>query len=239
MHAPFVYNLYTKFIINDSSKRNFKAIEETRKKLISSKLEVTPIPYGAPSRVHAHNTKVKVKSIARKGLTNPKISRLLVRLLEFNDSRQIVELGTSFGLNTLYLAQKENTQVTTFEGSKEIADIALTNFEYFEKENIKLIEGNIDTELPKFLNSRISIDFAYIDANHRFKPTMEYFNLILKRMNDNSILVLDDIYWSKEMTNAWETIKNHPQVTHTIDLYEIGVVFFKPDLVKKHYTLIF
>lgn len=239
LQAPFIYNLYTSCILKDTNKNKFKAIDKTRHKLTGSNQWVSPVNWGAPSTVHRNDQKVKVSAIAKKGLTKPKISRLLNRLIEYNNSQQIVELGTSFGLNTLYLAHNNNAQITTFEGSKDIADIALTNFEFFEKENIKLKVGNIDEELPKFTNSRISIDFAYLDANHRYQPTLEYFNLILKRMNDDSIMVLDDIYWSKEMTKAWNTIKEHPQVTHTIDLFDIGIVFFKPDLVKTHYTLMF
>lgn len=239
LQAPFVYNLYTSCIQRDSNKHDFAAIEKTRKKLLSSQLMVTPVSWGAPSTVHRNDTKIKVSSIAKKGLTKPKISRLLARLIDYTNSKQIVELGTSFGLNTLYLAHANNTRITTFEGSKEIADIALTNFEFFEKENIKLILGNIDDELPKFTDSRLHIDFAYIDANHRYKPTLKYFNLLLKRMHDDSIIVLDDIYWSKEMTQAWNDIKEHPQVTLSVDLYDVGIVFFKPDLSKAHYTLMF
>lgn len=239
LQAPFIYNLYTSYIQKDKNKDDFEAIEKIRKKLIHSNQKVNPVMWGAPSTVHRNDTKVSVSSIAKRGLTKPKISRLLNRLIEFNNSKKVVELGTSFGLNSLYMAQNSSVELTTFEGSKDIADIALTNFEFFEKENIKLITGNIDEELPKFTNARINLDFAYLDANHRYKPTISYFNQILKRMSDNSIMVLDDIYWSKEMTEAWYTIKEHPQVTHTIDLFDVGIVFFKPDLVKTHYRLMF
>lgn len=239
LQAPFIYNLYTKYIQSDDNRQDFEAIEKTRKKLQNSPLLVTPANWGATSTVHPNATKANVSVIAKKGLTKPKISRLLARLMSYNNSKQVVELGTSFGLNTLYMAQKSDSHITTFEGSKEIADIALTNFEFFERENIELITGNIDEELPRFTNSRIRIDFAYIDANHRYEPTIKYFNQLLKRMHDDSIMVLDDIYWSKEMTQAWNTIKEHPQVTHSIDLFEVGIVFFKPDLSKTHYTLMF
>ena len=239
LQAPFIYNLYTKFILNDFNKSNFELIEKTRKKLVQSNLLVSPTSWGAPSTVHTNKSKVKVSTIAKEGLTKPKISRLLARLIEYNDSKNIIELGTSFGLNTLYLANKTDSSVTTFEGSADIADIALTNFEYFKKQNIKLVTGNIDSTLPDFTNSRISIDFAYLDANHRYQPTIKYFETILKRMHDNSILVVDDIYWSKEMTKAWNEIKEHPQVTHTLDLFSVGIVFLKPDLIKTHYRLMF
>lgn len=239
LQAPFIYSLYTKYIQKDFNKIQFKSIEETRKRLLESDLKVTPTSYGATSTVHAQNKKVHVSDITKKGLTSPKVSRLLARLIDYNSSKTIVELGTSFGLNTLYLAKIDNSKVITFEASEDIADIALTNFEYFNKTNIDMIMGNIDHTLPKFLDSRISIDFAYLDANHRYEPTINYFNQIIRRMHDDSIVVLDDIYWSKEMTQAWYEIKNHSQVTHSIDLFDVGIVFFKPDLVKTNYRLMF
>jgi len=239
LQSPFIYNLYTKFIQKDFNKGQFNAIEKTRLKLLNENFLVAPANYGATSLVHPNVHKTKASTIAKKGLTAAKVSRLLARLIAFNDSKNIVELGTAFGLNALYMAQAENTNVVTFEGSKDIANVALTNFEYHAKNNIKLILGNIDKTLPVFLDARISVDFAYIDANHRYEPTIRYFEAIIKRMHKDSIVVLDDIYWSKEMTQAWEEIKAHPEVTHSIDLFSVGVVFFKPDLVKTHYRLMF
>lgn len=239
LQAPFIYNIYTKFIQSDYNKTRFEEVEKTRKNLLHSDFLVSPTTYGAESSIHPSAQKVKASTITKKGVTSPKVSRLLARLIDYCEAKTILELGTSFGLNTLYLAQNNDTTVKTFEGSKDIANVALTNFEHFQKSNIELKLGNIDDTLPSFLDARINIDFAYIDANHRYKATISYFEAIIKRMHDDSILVLDDIYWSKEMTQAWNEIKNHRQVTHSIDLYTLGIVFFKPDLVKTNYRLMF
>jgi hypothetical protein len=51
--------------------------------------------------------------------------------------------------------------------------------------------------------------------------------------------VFDDIRWSDEMTLAWEKIKNHPKVNVTIDLYSMGVVFFRKEQEKEHFVLRF
>ncbi|MCF6360567.1 MAG: class I SAM-dependent methyltransferase [Cyclobacteriaceae bacterium] len=239
LQAPFIYNFFTKYIQRDFNKGLFESIEQTRRKLLDEDYLVATVNYGAISIVHPDSQQTKVSTIAKNGLTPAKVSRLLARLIEFNDAKNIIELGTSFGLNTLYLAQKENSSVVTFEGSEDIANVALTNFEHHQKNNIELVLGNIDKTLPTFLDARIRIDFAYIDANHKYKPTIEYFESIIKRMHKGSILVLDDIYWSKEMTQAWNEIKAHPEVTHSIDLFSVGIVFFQPDLVKTNYRLMF
>jgi len=239
LQAPFIYNLYTKYIQKDFNKNHFKSIEKTRAKLLNEDFLVATVNYGATSIVHPNLQRTKVSTIAKKGLTSSKVSRLLARLIEFSGAKNIIELGTSFGLNTMYLAYKKDTSVITFEGSEDIANVAQTNFELHKKNNIELILGNINNTLPEFLNARIRIDFAYIDANHKYKPTIQYFESIIKRMHKDSILVLDDIYWSKEMTQAWNEIKEHPEVTHSIDLFSVGIVFFQPDLVKTNYRLMF
>jgi len=127
--------------------------------------------------------------------------------------------------------------VYTFEGSKALANIALTHFELFEKQNIQIIEGNIDSTLAEFLQNPKKINFALLDANHRYEPTMRYFNLLVRRFNDKSILVVDDIHWSEEMEKAWKELYQHKLVYGSIDLFRCGVLFFDPALNKQHFVL--
>ncbi len=191
---------------------------------------------GAGSR-HRNKNKKKLAEIAKNSLSPVAISKLYEHIIRYNDSKYIVELGTSMGLNTLYLAKKKDARVVTFEGSKTLGNIALTHFELFEKENIRLIEGNIDHTLPEFLQNTEKINFALLDANHRYEPTIRYFNLLTRRFNDNSIMVLDDIHWSEEMERAWKELYQHELVYGSIDLFRCGVLFFDPALNKQHFIL--
>ena len=165
------------------------------------------------------------------------LSNLYEHICNYNDSKYIVELGTSMGINTLYLANNNNKKVFTFEGSQAFIDIALTHFELFDKQNIKLIEGNIDKTLPQFLQATEKINFALIDANHRYEPTIRYFNQLARRLNEKSIVVVDDIHWSEEMEMAWKELHKHELVYGSIDLYRCGILFFDPALNKQHFIL--
>jgi predicted O-methyltransferase YrrM len=80
-----------------------------------------------------------------------------------------------------------------------------------------------------------TVDFAFIDGNHRKEPTEKYFNELLAKTNNDSILVFDDIHWSREMEAAWDTIKNSPAVTCSIDLFFIGIVFFRKEFKEKQH----
>ncbi len=52
-----------------------------------------------------------------------------------------------------------------------------------------------------------------------------------------SVFIFDDIYWSKPMSEAWAIIINHPKVTVSIDTFYWGIVFFRKEQVKEHFTV--
>jgi predicted O-methyltransferase YrrM len=239
LHSPFLYTLYTKTIQNKVDSSAFKLIEEIRKNLISSNEKISVLQLGAVSKVN-NNQERPVSAIAKRGLSSAHISKLLFALIRDYGCSNIVELGTSFGINSLYMAANQNTNVFTFEGCQNTAKVAKNSFRIMNSKNIELIEGNIDSTLPKFCKEFYDkIDLAFIDANHQYEPTLQYFELLLQKTDEHSIILIDDIYWSKGMTKAWRQIIRHPQVTATIDLYKAGIVFFKPELKKQHYRLRF
>jgi predicted O-methyltransferase YrrM len=217
---------------------NFSDLELLRERLSRNEKTLHIEEMGAGSKNSVSNTRT-VKSISNGGLTSPKYSALLYRLIKHFHMREIIELGTSLGVNTLYLAKYEATKVTTFEGSPEIANFAQSIFDQQHADNIKIIEGNIDRTLSSFLDGSIRPDLVYLDANHRHEATMRYFNTILHNKHDETIVVIDDIKWSKSMQKAWKEIILHPEVTMSIDLNKFGIVFFKPDFTKQHYVLAF
>lgn len=238
LQAPFIYELYTTVIKSDKFNGDFSDMERIRESLIRNEETLEIEELGAGSK-NSNSISRSVKSIANGGLTAPKYSALLYRLIKHFHMRQIVELGTSLGVNTLYLAKYEATKVTTFEGSPEIADVAQSIFDQQQAHNIKIIRGDIDRTLSSFLDGSIHPDLVYMDANHKYEATMKYFNTVLHNKHDETVVVIDDIKWSKSMQKAWKEIIDHPEVTMSIDLNKCGIVFFKPDFTKQHYVLAF
>jgi predicted O-methyltransferase YrrM len=166
---------------------------------------------------------------------------LFFRIAKYYDAKTIVELGTSFGISTSYLASaNSDSQVFTFEGAKNIAKIAAESFESLQLKNIELIEGDFKKTLPLIENRIEKVDLLFVDGNHRKDPTLEYFNFFLSKARNNSIFIFDDIHWSKEMEGAWKQIQAHNSVTLSIDLFFIGLAFFSTDFkVKQHFTIRF
>jgi predicted O-methyltransferase YrrM len=217
---------------------DFSEIEELRTSLLNNKETIETSTLGADSKNKSKSSRT-ISSISSGGITTPKYSALLYRIIKHFHMRHVVELGTSLGVNTLYLAKYEATKVTTFEGDPELSKLAQANFDQQQAHNVRIIEGNIDKTLSSFLDGSIRPDLVYMDANHRYDATMRYFNTILHNNHDETIVILDDIKWSSEMQKAWKTISEHPEVTMSIDLNKWGIVFFKPEFTKQHYVLAF
>jgi predicted O-methyltransferase YrrM len=241
LHSPFVFELYTRTILaEDDTFYCFEAIEHIRDLMLFSDKTLIVKDLGAGSKADNHPER-KVSDIARHAQQPPRLAQLLFRLVNEFNPFTIFDLGTSLGITTLYLAAVDSrAKVYTFEGSPEIAGLAQQNFNYLNANNIQLIEGNLDETLLPQTEKVSQIDFAFFDANHRYEPTLRYFDICLQKATPDSVFIFDDIYWSKSMQQAWQIIQNHPQVTLSIDLFYLGIIFFRKDnLEKEHFKLKF
>ena len=179
----------------------------------------------------------RISDIARFSSSPYTKTRKILSIAEFFEAKKILELGTSFGLTSLYLSTIPESKLTTFEADKSIADIARLNFQTLHRENINLIRGDLDITLAETLDKCDKIDMAFIDANHRLKPTLEYYELLLRKCHQDSVLIFDDIHYSREMEQAWNTIIDKVEVTLSIDLFDIGVIKIDPNHRKSHFIL--
>jgi predicted O-methyltransferase YrrM len=237
IHSPFVFDLYINTFYAQKQYYEFNEIEELREKLLKDTTVIEVLDFGAGSTVD-NNKKKKIKDIVRISEKPPYLAQFLFRLVNHLKPHTIFDLGTSLGLTTLYLsAPNKNSTVHTFEGCPAISSRALENFKLVNRENIILTTGNIDVTLPERLKNIKKLDFVFFDANHRYKPTMAYFTQCLKYAHEDTVFVFDDIYWSAEMKKSWQEIKNHPDVTITIDIFHMGIVFFRTKQPKQHFVL--
>jgi predicted O-methyltransferase YrrM len=240
IHSPFVFDFIKNVLRDKKEYTYYPIIEKGRKQLLKQKAEIGVEDFGAGSSTIKTNKRV-VADMAASSLKPAKYAQLLFRIVNYYQPKTILELGTSFGITTSYLAAANpNATVYTIEGSPAVAEIARKTFDRVGLKNIELTEGNFNNELPALLNKLISIDLAFIDGNHLKEPTLGYFATLLNSSTLNSILIFDDIHWSAEMEEAWAEIREHPSVTLTIDLFFIGIVFLNPDFNhKQHFSIRF
>ncbi len=239
VHSPFVFDFIKEVLEDDKFYYHFKDIEQLRTQLLDNQSIIEVEDFGAGSAVIKSN-KRKVADIAKTSLTRENFCQLLFKIVHHYKPKEIIELGTSFGVASLYLSKAApNATLQTIEGSEKIADIAQLNFDLFKASNITIHRGNINTVLPEVLEKTKRLDMIFLDGNHQKMPTIDYFEKSLPFAHAQTIFIFDDIYWSKGMSEAWETVKSHPSTTLSIDLYQFGLVFINPEFKEKqHFTLI-
>ncbi len=233
VHSPFVYKLCEEVIYNQNSYYDFIELERLRAALLNNEQEIEITDLGAGSKTFKTKLR-KIKSIAAKGISSSRQSQIFYKLINVLGLRYSIELGTSLGLNTMYLAKAcKKGQVLSLEGSANLIHVAKQLVYRHEVNNIHFIEGNFDDTFSKALELNPALDFLYIDGNHSYEATLRYFESALSYKNKHSVFVFDDIYWSKGMSKAWEMIKKNPQVTLSVDCFYFGMIFFRPEILEK------
>ncbi|KJD33385.1 methyltransferase [Tamlana nanhaiensis] len=235
VHSPFVYNLVTLCFYDKKKYPAYKIILNYKKQLLNNKNFIDVTDFGAGSKVNKQ-TKRQISEIAKYASTTNRRAKLLFRVVNYFKPNTILELGTSLGFATqaISLGHKEGN-ITTVEGCPNLSKFTASLFNTYNLKNISLITANLDTEVEKLKQN--TFDLIFFDGNHQKEATLNYFETLLNSAHNNSVFIFDDIYWSKGMTEAWETIKQHPKVTVTIDTFFWGFVFFRKEQVKEHFVI--
>lgn len=237
-HSPTLYNI-AKAIYSKVDNDFFSDIESLRAELLKDNSKIHFKEYGAGSTTTDASIKT-IAQIAKTSLSGRRQCKQLLNLIKHCQPETVIEMGTSLGIATSYMARgNTKSKIITLEGDPSVKKKAEKNFQVLGIENIEIIEGRFEDTLRPTLDRLKKIDMAFIDGNHRLHPTLAYFNTILPYTNESSIIIFDDIYWSSEMKEAWEKIKNHNNVTLTIDLFHMGIVILSRDIkIKQHFNLI-
>lgn len=239
LHSPFVYRLVDEVIYDKRHSPDYDMVEGQRDHLLIDDRFITITDLGAGSHVN-NNKQKKISDITINALKPPKLAKLLYRLARFAKPKSIIELGTCLGITTVYLQQAApSAKVYTLEGCPETAGVAKDVFKRSGLKDIDVVVGNFDDTLGGVLDKHEKLDFVYIDGNHQRDATIKYFEWCLPKVHEDTMLIFDDIYWSDGMKEAWQQIKAHPQVTATVDLFWIGLVFFKPGQAKEDFKIRF
>ncbi len=239
LHSPFVYRLVDEVIYDFPDKKVYHPIEKARKRLLNYNRYISVTDLGAGSHLN-NNRRKQISVIAKNALKPPKLAQLIYRLAADLQPETIIELGTCLGITTLYLqSAAANAKIYTLEGCPQTAAVATEVFRQEEGGNIEQLTGNFDDTLLPLINSLTKIDLVYIDGNHQKDATLRYFEWCLPKINENTLLIFDDIYWSEGMKEAWKIIKAHSQVKVTVDLFWIGLVYFKKGQAKEDFKVRF
>ena len=229
-HSPFVQSFIREVLEDDRHFYCYHWIEILSNHLKQDKTLLKVKDLGAGSRKKLSTEARSIASIMKTAVSPKWQLEFLFRLVYSIQPKTKLELGTSLGISTLYQHfANTSAQFYTLEGAEAILKVAQQNFAQVKAKGIQTILGNFDETLAPTLSKMQQLDYAFIDGNHRREATLTYFEQCLPYCHAKTVLVFDDIHWSKGMEDAWKMIQNHPKVYLSIDLFYCGLIFFQSD----------
>lgn len=239
IHSPFAFDFVTKVLNDRRQYPEYVPIEALHDRLSRDGRVLDVQDLGAGS-VSGAGVQRRVRDIVRRSAKPRRLGRLLFRMARHFRPATILELGTSLGLSSAYLAAgAPGARLYTIEGAAALAAAAGDHLRSLGLD-ARIVTGDFDEELGPLVQSTGPVDLAFIDGNHRYEPTVRYFETILGHASGRAALVFDDIHWSAEMERAWTVIRQDPRVYLTIDLFFMGFVFIREEFkVKQDFVIRF
>lgn len=232
IHSPKVYD-FIEGILERSSDVKSSSIERERTRLKKSKQVIDFKDFGKSGNLFQKN----ISDIAKGSLKPKKYARLLAQTIKHYKAKQVLELGTSLGITTAYIAQHSDVQVQTMEGDPSVAEIAKNVWNQLGLDNISCTTGAFDVTMDTLGDKKY--DVIYIDGNHKLEPTLRYFDTLKRNATESTLFIFDDIHYSAQMEQAWSSLKDNPDSSITLDLFFLGFVFLDKTLPKQNFTLRF
>jgi len=239
IHSPYLFYLVRMLFYDRHSFYCWSDIEACRRQMLLSDKVVEVEDFGTGC-----SGSRRVAAIAARSVKPAQQAQLLFRLVQFlshdkGEPLHILELGTCLGLTTAYLALPDKrNKVVTFEGSGALLAIARKNWQALGIRNLEGVEGDIGDTLSIYARARKDkVDFVFMDANHTYEATLQYYEYLRPLLHAKSIVVVDDIHADAGMYRAWRQLCAREEVTSSMDLYHYGLLFFDPHYLKRNYIL--
>ena len=238
VHSPFVYRLVNEVLNSDDGPAESELLEALRKEYLQDERPMEVKDLGAGPTIQ-RGPQRRSSEIARHSLKPARQARMLYRLARWTGAWNALELGTSFGVTSAYIAAGLRGGVlTTVEGSPEIHRVALSTFRRTGNTNITALNGAFRDVLHDLSVAGAQYDLIFMDGHHAEGPTIEYFEQCLRLAHERTAIVIDD-HWSAGMERAWARVKARPAVSVTVDLFHCGLVFLHHGQAREHFRLRF
>jgi predicted O-methyltransferase YrrM len=153
---------------------------------------------------------------------------LLYHLMRVLQPHKAIELGTCVGLSGSYIASglKANNKghLWTLEGMPDSVRVANETFSTLGlSDRVTTITGKFADTLDDAVKNG-PFNFAFIDGHHEGPATIDYFTKIRPHLAGNSVVIFDDIDWSRGMQDAWNILKSHKDARDHVAIMGWGVL---------------
>jgi predicted O-methyltransferase YrrM len=232
IHSPFVYHLITRCFYNKAHFKTYQLWDKVQQYLLSSKEYLIYNVEAKPK----FRKKQTVAQLAKDSSFSKKRARLMIRLADYLNVENALELGTGLGLTSISMAGSGKVKLKTVENNLVFSEFAQTQFEKLGLNSISCIHSNFE-KFHSELQPKEKFDLVFIHVNQSGTTTLSYFESLLIHKHNDTLFVLEGIHSSSDMEKLWKQIQNHPQVQVTIDTFQWGLVFFRKEQVKQHFVI--
>ncbi|MBN1387436.1 MAG: class I SAM-dependent methyltransferase [Bacteroidales bacterium] len=237
IHSPFVFDFINTVLRKDIPPEVMDIILKIRKYMAGSCELIKVNDLGAGSQ-YTKSSRRRLSDISRTSAIRNRYGRVLHNIAQQYDGKNILELGTSVGISTIFMAMGAPfSKIISIEGCNNLAKVAKRNIARGNIGNTDIIQGDFDTQLHAIRATGFRPSMVFVDGNHRKEPVLRYFTLLKELITDESVIIFDDINYSFEMNEAWNEIKSDLQVSVSIDIFQMGFVFFREGMVKQDFVI--
>ncbi len=224
LHSPFVYN-FADHVLYQSSDLNFEMIENQRLNMIKSR---------------SSNNKSSLSKIAANQVLDSKYGRLLQRMLAYYHPKSVLEIGNHTGIETNYILSNwaMKNQPLQFYGSVE-------NDPYFQKvkqETLSSFVSHYQSDSFQFIDSGVPqknqlIDLIVIYGDQDSQNYWKFYDQYKPHLGTQSMLVLTNIRYSNDHFMVWCQMTHLKEVTASIELFNMGILFFRTEQQQQKFIL--
>lgn len=234
IHSPFIFKFEKEVLRGKSDPGVSQQLYSYRNALLDCQETIEVMDYSADP-TSKNSGKRKIKDIAKNAGATYKHVLLLQRLMDYLQPQEVLELGSSLGIAIAALAINNQAQVISIEGCLTTAALAQKRLDSAGIENVLLCVGDFKEQIKKYNHKKF--DFVYFDGKHANKATLAYLEDLRSTTVASTVWMFDDIHWSLEMTATWEAVKALPEISATIDCFDFGMAFFRPQQAKEDFYI--
>ncbi len=219
--SPLVYQLCLDIQSAHDAKTQFKKIEDKRAQLLMDNTLINVQSLGSQSKVNRSEIR-SIRQIALSSVSPRNKCELLYGLVKTTKAKTVLELGTSLAISTAYVAAVD--RVDYIKSVEDSSKIHSYNENLAHNSKINMIQSDFQSYIENELNNKAKYDCIVLDGRHDEIATISYVNQLINLLNPNGIIIVDDIYWSNGLMNAWKTLRNDYRYNLKIDLFYYGVL---------------
>jgi predicted O-methyltransferase YrrM len=239
IHSPYLFEFVNGVLFNASGMEVPEQILQVHRELEKDRSMIPKGKLGATFNVGSPEVR-SVGKFVRRSSVSEKYGAMLFRIIRWFRPEMIIELGTGLGISTLYLAAASpEIPVHSIEGNTDRADFAAQLMCRCNLGPVSIHWGEMEEKLEDLMPVLGGRFVSFVDGNHRYGPTISYIKMLLSKAGEEAVIIMDDIYWSKDMFRAWKEVVSWPEVRVSIDLFHMGILLLRRELNKEHLKIKF